>query len=1295
MPLKSNAAEYCMYRRPPRPPWHDWQFMHCLPQTTLKTMPDSAGKLKRKRTPDECKVRGENVASSASTGSSSSDDDCDDTGNSSSCNVPNGSSSITLTNTSIAASPANKNNTKEGWRVKLYRLNTDGSWDDCGTGRITCAYRNSSASDKQQHAQDNTATPTIASSSNPDQWLYHETGEATLVVTAEPLKPSGSEVTSQQHRLLLRTRILLRDAYQRQGENIITWCEPFFSLGRNDSNNNISSHAANVADGDAMRTEKHGNVTGEATSTNTSTTGVDLALSFQDNEGCLDVWRQIQEVQSKAARMMQTKSVQDLAAQVAAQHHADLCQQQERDMLLWNSNSNTSDNDENGNSQHSSSHGGSESNHRTSELSVASSGMHHQSSWAANAVSIESANSSSNHNGNNGNCLLSSSSLPQPPTIANLEDVADSIATLQHVHPQREALAMCIAQDDCAYLTQLLEIFAATEARGNYSKLATLAACVKTILLLNEPAILELIVTEATLFEQVCSCLEYDPDLREKANHRWFLRERARFRTVVPMEDDDLVGAIHRSFRVSYLRDTLLRPTMDESTLSTLTSLQTFTHADVVKGVTMSPGTELEGGSLYDSYLVRVIDMLCAELHAISAMEWAQLETRHDGESASHTAFTLDPSIVFDKYGIGASHTKQYLAPQDGSLASRKMRRRGCLLFLKELFTMVRTSLQQSDKDDFISVICTLDIDLNEGREIADNVSQTSQQVEVGSVASTTRSDRLDEKLDQAVSIELHSLPSPTNLLSMLGNVLADPGTELSEKCAALDILAGVAMHDSSLIRRHCLEFHTLRTKRLHATLENVKELPYRPVPNERNQVLFVCPPDDLIMALLYTVAVERDAGMLLQVTEVLRIVLDTDMMNDQGPVNAGVGDEADDLPHGHVGQQPQPNPLPSQHYPGLSGAPDPVNGSGEKHFLSVFYENYAEWLVAPFQFQILRPAHPIPSHVIRDPTQSEVMQEMILTPFRKSLKLDEKYVTFVVDCSIRRSFAVELLSFCVRAHTYRMKFFLLRSKVIGSVLQLLRCGQKQGVSNSRALKLAVLRFFRAILSANDESYHRHIVQHDLFAPVFEALRMNPVGDNLLSSAIVEMCDYIHSENINSLVEYIVKNHLQAKDGAVQSLEDVSSPYVNTLTMLRKAYEESEAAKRKSDSNRPSSPYAAVDASPTSPRHQQNSRQLSGRALADQRKFRELDEEESYFDSEDDFDQSDAPRRAVHLTGDEGNIHDNPESELHRTPRMFSLAQTTLLENDGTDCLGGPILPKSPPLHDNEESRCDHSPPTV
>ena len=66
-------------------------------------------------------------------------------------------------------------------------------------------------------------------------------------------------------------------------------------------------------------------------------------------------------------------------------------------------------------------------------------------------------------------------------------------------------------------------------------------------------------------------------------------------------------------------------------------------------------------------------------------------------------------------------------------------------------------------------------------------------------------------------------------------------------------------------------------------------------------------------------------------------------------------------------------------------------------------------------------------------------------------------------------------------------------------------------------------------MSVKDEFYHRHIIQHNLFAPVFAAFRTNPVGDNLVSSAIVEMCDFIHRENITSLISHIVTKHRVAE----------------------------------------------------------------------------------------------------------------------------------------------------------------------
>ena len=198
----------------------------------------------------------------------------------------------------------------EGWRVKLYRLNTDGSWDDCGTGRIRVEY--------------------------PPKDDFQE-----------PVLHMRSETDGH---ILLRTRILVRDAYQRQGDNIITWCEPFFS----------------------------------------SRSAVDLALSFQDNAGCLDIWRRITSTQ---------QNVQDMAHAVAAAHHAELQRQQQQHM--WE--------------------------HVASEVQS----LQEKTEQVAVSMAAAAAAAYAPH----------VQPLPNPPSLDNLEEIADIIAAGQVRKYQCNAVA--------------------------------------------------------------------------------------------------------------------------------------------------------------------------------------------------------------------------------------------------------------------------------------------------------------------------------------------------------------------------------------------------------------------------------------------------------------------------------------------------------------------------------------------------------------------------------------------------------------------------------------------------------------------------------------------------------------------------------------------------------------------------------------------------------------------------------------------------------------------------------------
>jgi hypothetical protein len=394
----------------------------------------------------------------------------------------------------------------------------------------------------------------------------------------------------------------------------------------------------------------------------------------------------------------------------------------------------------------------------------------------------------------------------------------------------------------------------------------------------------------------------------------------------------------------------------------------------------------------------------------------------------------------------------------------------------------------------------------------------------------------------------------------------------------------------------------------------------------------------------------ETDAGVLLQVSEIMRIVLDTDAMGDPSLLYPTFADEADGIVPsiGH-------NPPHDQHNQPLGGGAGPTN-SDQAQFLSVFYDYFAEWLVAPFQHALAYPVRRIPDNVFSRPMESSVVQSFMVK-HQDGFRESDRMLKLISMCPVRLSFTVELLSFCVRAHLSRMKSFLHKSRVMGNILQLLK-RHAVGVPGDRCLKLAILRFLRAVLSVNDESYHRHIIQHNLFAYVFEAFRDNPVGDNLVSSAVVEMCDFINNENIKCLLDYIGRRHLIPKDTQTMSLEDVSSPYVSTITALRKTYEanieETQRLLETGQSSPGGSRYFPGGLHFTSSTTSVN-RILSGKALEDQRKFHEKDDEESYFDMDDDEGDT-VNANPLDITSDT----QEKESDLHRTPRMFSLAEAPL-----------------------------------
>ena len=119
---------------------------------------------------------------------------------------------------------------------------------------------------------------------------------------------------------------------------------------------------------------------------------------------------------------------------------------------------------------------------------------------------------------------------------------------------------------------------------------------------------------------------------------------------------------------------------------------------------------------------------------------------------------------------------------------------------------------------------------------------------------------------------------------------------------------------------------------------------------------------------------------------------------------------------------------------------------------------------------------------------------------------------------SSSRRFLCEIFSQCACNHFYRMKFFIVRNNVISRILKLLR-------SRHKHMHIGAVKFIRAILSVKDEFYYKHIVKYDILKPMFDLFTNICMKDNLITSAIVEVMDFIRTERIVTLIYYIVEKY--------------------------------------------------------------------------------------------------------------------------------------------------------------------------
>lgn len=99
------------------------------------------------------------------------------------------------------------------------------------------------------------------------------------------------------------------------------------------------------------------------------------------------------------------------------------------------------------------------------------------------------------------------------------------------------------------------------------------------------------------------------------------------------------------------------------------------------------------------------------------------------------------------------------------------------------------------------------------------------------------------------------------------------------------------------------------------------------------------------------------------------------------------------------------------------------------------------------------------------------------------------------------------LLEVFLPQHSYHAKNYVLKNAVLPQAMTLMGLG-------SDLITLSAIRLLRAVIGTCNEFYNRHIVKHQLFAPVMAAFVRNGPRYNLLNSSVLDILDYIRKVRV-------------------------------------------------------------------------------------------------------------------------------------------------------------------------------------
>lgn len=131
--------------------------------------------------------------------------------------------------------------------------------------------------------------------------------------------------------------------------------------------------------------------------------------------------------------------------------------------------------------------------------------------------------------------------------------------------------------------------------------------------MLNDPPILETLFDDNVILDTI-GMLEYDSSFPEKQNHREILLSEIKFKEVVPIGRAQVVEKIHQTFKISYIKDTILPIVLDDATFGTLSSIILYNNVEILQALASDP-----------NFFVQLFDKMKTLDRKAHAQEWAHL----------------------------------------------------------------------------------------------------------------------------------------------------------------------------------------------------------------------------------------------------------------------------------------------------------------------------------------------------------------------------------------------------------------------------------------------------------------------------------------------------------------------------------------------------------------------------------------------------------------------------------------------------------------------------------------------